>query len=335
MKFAAALTCAALALLLSSCATAPRSPHGRVAPALLAPPEFWLDLTHGNEVSDAEVVADLATAGVVFLGESHTVKRHHDLQLDLLQKLFLKKVPLVLCLEQLEARDQPAVDRYNRREIDFATLAREIDWTNKWANYPDYEALCEFARAHRIPIRALNAPAATIRAVSRGGGLAKLPADLRAHLPAAIFTDDPVYERLMNLELAKHMALDPAKLRPVFEAQAARDETMAAQIVAARRIDTAPNQLRTAIVIVGAGHMRFGLGTAERVRRRDPGIVERLVILTESGQGGPTPAQKAQTREVSITHADFRAIAHPPADYVRVLPLSAQPSLPPGHPPIP
>lgn len=335
MKFAAALTCAALAVLLSSCATAPRSPHGRVAPALLAPPEFWLDLTHGNEVSDTEVVADLATAGVVFLGESHTVKRHHDLQLDLLQKLFLRKIPLVLCLEQLEARDQPAVDRYNRREIDFATLAREIDWTNKWANYPDYEALCEFARSHRIPLRALNAPAATIRAVSRGGGLAKLPADLRAHLPDGIFTDDPVYERLMNLELAKHMALDPAKLRPVFEAQAARDETMAAQIVAARRIDTPPDQLRTAVVIVGAGHMRFGLGTAERVRRRDPGIIERLVILTESGQGGPTPAQKAQTRDVSITHADFRSIARTPADYVRVLPLSAQPALPPGHPPIP
>ncbi len=335
MKFAAALTCAALAVLLSSCATAPRSPHGRVAPALLAPPEFWLDLTHGDEVSDAEVVADLATAGVVFLGEAHTVKRHHDLQLDLLQKLFLQKIPLVLCLEQLEARDQPAVDRYSRGDLDFAALAKEIDWPNKWANYADYQALCEFARVHRISIRALNAPAATIRAVSRGGGLAKLPADLRAHLPTEIFTDNPVYERLMNLELAKHAALDPAKLRPVFEAQAARDETMAAQIVAARRAMAPPDEPRTAVVIVGAGHMRFGLGTAERVRRRDPGIVERLVILTDSGQGRPTAAQQAQTRDVTITHADFRAIGRPPADYVRVLPLAAQPTLPPGHPPIP
>lgn len=335
MKSTAALVCAALAVLLSACTTAPRAPHGRVAPALLDPPEFWLDLVAGDEVSDDEVLADLATAGVIFVGEAHTVQRHHDLQLDLLQKLFLRRVPLVLCLEQLEARDQPAVDRYNRREIDLATLAAQIDWPKQWANYADYRLLCEFARHHRIPLRALNAPANTIRTVSRGGGLAKLPPDLRAHLPAEIFTDDPVYERLMNLALAQHLALDPARLRPVFEAQAARDETMAAAIVAARRVDTPPDQLRTAFVVVGAGHMRFGLGTAERVRRRDPGIVERLVLLTDSGQGGMTATQKAQTRDVTITHADFRAIGRPPADYVRVLPLTARPILPPGHPPVP
>ena len=83
----------------------------------------------------------VATAGVIFVGEAHTVRRHHALQLDLLQKRFLRHVPLVLCLEQLEARDQPAVDRSNRREIDFATLAAQIDWPNKWANYTDYRAL--------------------------------------------------------------------------------------------------------------------------------------------------------------------------------------------------
>jgi len=186
------------------------------------------------------------------------------------------------------------------------TLAREIDWAKKWNNYPDYRALCEFARSHGILVRALNAPAATIRAVSRGGGIAKLPPDLRAQLPSDIFTDDPVDERLTNLQLATHMALDPAKLRPVFEAQASRDETMAANIVAARRVMAPPDEPRTAVVILGAGHMRYGLGTAERVRRRDPGIVERLVIISDSNQGQMTDAQKAQTRDIPITHADLR-----------------------------
>ena len=323
----AAFAAAALALL-AACTTVPPPLVLHPAP----PAELWLDLVQGDEVAEAEVFDDLATAGVVFIGEAHTVARHHAVQLDVLQKLFLRKIPLVLCLEQLEARDQPAVDRYNRRELDFDALAREIDWPKKWANHADYRALCEFARQHRIPVRALNAPAATIRAVSRGGGLAQLPPDLRAQLPAEIFTDDPVYERLTNLQLASHMALDPAKLRPVFEAQAARDETMAANLVAARRLDAAPDRPRTAVVILGAGHMRYGLGTAERVRRRDPGIVERLVLVSDSDQARPTEAQKAQTREVSITHADLRPVARPPADYVRVLPLAAAPKLPPGHP---
>jgi uncharacterized iron-regulated protein len=110
---------------------------------------------------------------------------------------------------------------------------------------------------------------------------------------------------------------------------------MAANIVAARRVMAPPDEPRTAVVILGAGHMRYGLGTAERVRRRDPGIVERLVLISDSDEGQLTDAQKAQTRDVSITHADLRLVGRPPADYVRVRPLGAKPALPPGHPPIP
>lgn len=331
MKSVVAVTCAALAVFLSACTTVPPPLVINSTP----PAELWLDLVQGDEVTDAEVINDLATAGVVYVGEAHTIDRHHAVQLDVLQKLFAKKIPLVLCFEQLEARDQPTIDRYNRREIDLDTLAREIDWAKKWNNYPDYRALCEFARGHGILVRALNAPSATIRAVSRGGGITKLPPDLRAQLPAEIFTDDPVYERLTNLQLATHMALDPAKLRPVFEAQASRDETMAANIVAARRVMAPPDEPRTAVVILGAGHMRYGLGTAERVRRRDPGIIERLVIISDSNQGQMTDAQKAQTRDIPITHADLRLVGGPPADYLRLLPVVAAPKLPPGHPPIP
>jgi uncharacterized iron-regulated protein len=250
MRFSA-IASSLVVVLLAGCTTTPTSPHVRLP---LAPPEFWLDLVGGDEVSDTDALDDLAQAGAIFVGEAHTIQRHHDVQLWLLNELFKRGVPLVLCLEQLEARDQPAIDRYNRREIDFAALATEISWPKTWTNYLDYRALCEFARAHRIRIRALNATADIIRAVSRGGGIAKLAPELRAQLPAEIHLDDPVYERLNNLELAIHMATDPAKLRPVFEAQAARDETMAANLVAARRIDAPSDQPRTAFAIMGAGH---------------------------------------------------------------------------------
>lgn len=292
-------------------------------------PECWIDLTRGEEADHADVIADLAKADVVYVGEAHTIRRHHELQLRLLQELFALGRPLTLCLEQLEARDQPAIDRYARGEIAFAALAAEIEWEKKWRNYRDYEALCEFARAHRLPIRALNAPATVIRAVSRGGGLAKLPAGDRTQLPADIHLDDPAYERLMQLELAVHMAVDPAKLRPMFEAQASRDETMAAQVVAAIRPPDGAK--RVAFVVVGAGHVRYGLGTAERVRRRLPEVIERIVLITESGELTLSAADKAATREVTISHADLRALGRPPGDYLRVLPKVA---LPPGHPPL-
>lgn len=306
-------------------------PPRDVSPGALPPREFWVDLVRGEQVSDLEVLEDLSGAGVIFVGEAHTVDRHHALQLSLLRALFSRGVPLVLCLEQLEAADQPAIDRYNRSQVDFDTLARETKWAGKWTNYPDYRPLCEFARQHGIPIRALNAPADAIRAVSRGGGIAHLSAERRAQLPADLAVDNPAYERLMNLQLAVHAAADPAKLRPMFEAQMARDETMAANIISARG---SGNARRTAFVVVGAGHIRFGLGTADSVRRRVPDIIDRLVLATESDELQLTAREKAASREVTITHGDLRTLGRPPADYLRVLPITPR-ELPPGHPPLP
>jgi len=319
----------ALLVTLPGCTNVPAPIH---LPQPIA--EFWLDLISGDEVPHSEVVSDLATAGVIYVGETHTIRRHHALQLSLFQELFTRGVPLVLCMEQLEARDQPAIDRYIKREIDFDTLAQEMDWGKKWGNYIDYRALVEFARQHRIPIRGLNAPADLIRAVNRSGGLANLPANQRTELPDTIVTDDPDYERLMNLQLAIHMAVDPAKLRPLFEAQVARDEAMAANIIAARRETGTDGSPRTAFVVLGAGHVRYGLGTAARVRLREPGITERLILATESGQLTLSAAEQAGSRDITIAHADLRALGRPPGDYLRVLPLSATPSLPAGHPPI-
>jgi uncharacterized iron-regulated protein len=313
-----------LGLLLPGCIS---TPHPRSLPL----PELWVDLVDGDEAEPDDVLADLATADAVYVGETHSIARHHAVQLSLLQQLFARNVRLVLCLEQLEAADQPAVDRYNRREIDFAGLAREINWAGKWNNYADYRSLCEFAQQHGIPIAALNAPPDAIRAVSRGGGVAHLTPELRARLPADLALDDPLYEKVTNLQLAIHMAVDPAKLRPMFEAQMVRDETMGANIVAARRRES--GIARTAFVIVGAGHMRYGLGTPASVRRREPGVIERLVLVSESGQLQLSAAEKAASRETHISHSDLRALNRPPADYLRLLPLAAT-KLPPGHPPI-
>lgn len=326
MRSATLPAVAALALL-AGCATSPRPPHPPPAA-----PAVWIDLVRGEEVPDHEVLADLAGANVILVGEAHTVAGHHAVQRQLLQALYARGLPLTLALEQLEARDQPEIDRYLRGELDFDALAHAIDWPNKWRNYADYRPLCEFARLHRIPLRGLNAPAAVIRAVFRGGGVAALPPELRAQLPAEILLDDPAYERLMHLELAVHAAADATTLRPMFEAQAARDEAMAAQIIAARTAGDGPP--RTVFAVMGAGHMRYGLGTAARVRRRDSTLVERLVLVTIPSPVTLTAGEKAVSREVIITHGSLRELGRPPADYLRVLPRPSR-SLPPGHPPIP
>ncbi len=285
--------------------------------------EFWLDLIAGEEASHEQAMADLATADVVYVGEAHTIDRHHTVQLGVLQELHARGRALVLAMEQLEARDQPTIDRFNAGELTFEQLATEMTWAKKWKNYADYRALVEFAQQNGIPLRALNAPPEIIRAVSRGGGVAKLSSEQRAHLPPDIVLDDPIYERLLNLQLAVHLAMDPARLRSVFEAQVSRDETMAANIAAARALTGPDGQPRTVVVVAGSGHMRYGLGTPDRVRRRLPGIVDRIVLSTESGQLKLSESDRAAMRDITITHADLRALGRAPGDYLRVLPLAA------------
>jgi uncharacterized iron-regulated protein len=108
------------------------------------------------------VLDDLAGAGVVYLGEFHTLQGHHAIQEQVVTDLAKRGKPLVLGMEQLESFQQPAVDRYNRGEIGFEQLAEAVQWPKRWANYQQYRPVVEAARKFKIPILALNARAITI-----------------------------------------------------------------------------------------------------------------------------------------------------------------------------
>ena len=62
-----------------------------------------------------------------------------------------------------------------------------------------------------------------------------------------------------------------------------------------------------------------------------PGVTERIVLITESGELTLSAADQAASRAVTISHADVRTVGRPPGDYLRVLPKIG---LPPGHPPV-
>ena len=68
-------------------------------------------------------------------------------------------------LDTFREKKDPPWGTSQLQEIDFDELVRVIAWEKKWRNYSDYRPLCEFARLHRIPVVALNAPSATIRSL--------------------------------------------------------------------------------------------------------------------------------------------------------------------------
>jgi len=61
----------------------------------------WVDPYRGEPVTYEEVVDDLASVRIVYLGEAHSLDRHHKMQAAILRDLAARGKSLVLGLEQL------------------------------------------------------------------------------------------------------------------------------------------------------------------------------------------------------------------------------------------
>lgn len=274
----------------------------------------WVDLYAGEPAAYSDLIDDLASVQVAYLGEIHTLERHARGQLVILRDLAAKGRPIALALEQMEAANQRELDRYAAGEIDFEQLAQATHWGERWSNYRHYRPLLEAARTAKAPIVALNARNEVIREVGRKG-LAGLTPPMRAELPREIQLDDP-YEKLLNLKLMVHAAVEPPRLHRVAEAQVARDEQMAEAL--AGFLQSERGRGRLAIVICGGGHVAYGMGMPARVRRRMPGVTDRIVYFSESGELKLSGSERAMARPVRNTHQDLRFIDRPIADYVQL-----------------
>lgn len=285
-------------------------------------PSLWIDMYDGEPADYETMIDDLAESRVVYLGERHTLERHHATQAKIVADLAARKVPLVVALEPLESSQQPAVDRFNRGEIDFKDLAEATGWARRWSNYAQYRPVLEAARQARAPVIGLSPNPEIIRKVARGGGVARLDEMTRKELPANMQLADPVYEKLLALEMMVHAAAQAERLRPMFEAQMVRDEEMASTL--ARFLASDSGRQRTAVVICGSGHVAYGLGTPTRVRRRLPGVRDRIVLFSESGDVRLSPEEKAAARPIEITHEQLRQIDRPVADYLEITPRNTK-----------
>ena len=278
---------------------------------------MWVDEMRGEPIAYPDVADDLAKARVIYLGEIHTIPRHHQLQKQILNSLSDHGLKRVMAMEQFEYFTQPVLDKFNSGALNLDGLVRDSDWAKRWSGHTNYHELVSAARAQGVPLLALNARAETIRAIGRGGGIANLTTAQRQELPESIVTDDPVYERLLKKVLGVHMALDPAKLQPAYEAQVARDESMANRL--AQYLNSSEGRGRVAVVICGRGHCEFGLGTPARVARRIPGISQRIVLFSESGDLEMTEAERKQMREIEVSHEFLSDLGRPAADYLHVI----------------
>jgi uncharacterized iron-regulated protein len=270
-------TFAALPLAMVLAACAPGGVATSPAPADLPDWDFRVvQASTGAERSLRDILARAAESDVVFFGEFHDDPETHRAEALLLEAIGGLGKPVVLSLEMFERDVQGAVNDYMSGTLDEeAFLSRSRPWP-RYAT--DYRPLVELAKANGWPVVASNVPRPMASAVGRQGlgALDSLTSAERWHAATDIQCPrDEYYERFMQT-MRGHGAgggpgadsLPTAMAERFYLAQCVKDETMAEAIVNARR-----RAGSDAIVVHynGAFHSDFGLGTADRVRRREPG----------------------------------------------------------------
>lgn len=225
--------------------------------------------------SDFEsMLAELAKADIVFLGEQHDDPRTHRLQTAVLEGLARRRSgPIVLALEMFERDAQTGLDAYlagTRTETDFLAAARP------WPNYAtDYRPMVEFAKSRNWPVVGGNVPRRLAQVVSRRGMIAldSVPETDRPLIAAERSCPrDEYWDRFKTTmgDMSGHgvqmsAAQVDAMVWRFYESQCLKDETMGEAVAAAW------TRYRTQVVHAnGAFHSDYRLGTVERVRRRLP-----------------------------------------------------------------
>lgn len=140
-----------------------------------------------QNVSFAQMMADLQSSEVTMVAETHDNKKHHELQLDIIRSFLSKKTPLAIGLEMFQTDYQKQLDDWIEGSLPEQNF-KEVYAKNWSYDWPLYRELFIFARDNRIPMVALNVPKGIIFKVAKKGFESLTPEE-RKNLPLGVTCD--------------------------------------------------------------------------------------------------------------------------------------------------
>jgi uncharacterized iron-regulated protein len=219
--------------------------------------------------SNKDIIAQLAKANVVYLGENHDSLADHQAQLEIITALYQQNPQIAIALEMFQRPFQPVLERYLAGEINETQLREQTEYDRRWGfDWEYYAPILRFALARQIPLIAVNTPTEITRQVARDG-LDSLEEDDFRYIPplAEIKIDDPDYRQMLRASYDNHARDGHGNsdgFANFFAAQVLWDETMAEAI--AQFYQANPDY--QIVVLAGEGHIIYGYGIPNRVARR-------------------------------------------------------------------
>lgn len=225
------------------------------------------DLRTGQRLTPEALLARLAGAPRVLVGEKHDNPDHHALQLWLLRGLARERSQGSLLLEMLNPDQQgkvEAVQHRLRQGERLENLPRQLGWQQSWA-WSLYGPLVSYALPQPYPLLAANLDRDEIMAIYRSKPVLSGEASTAASVQTALLDD--IRESHCGL-------LPEAQLPAMLAVQQQRDRRMAERLLAA----PAP-----ALLLAGGFHVRKDLGIPLHMKDL-AGIEPVVLMLAEAGQ---------------------------------------------------
>jgi uncharacterized iron-regulated protein len=281
--------------------------------------DHLIDTSSGTdaEMTPADLARRLRETRVLLVGELHTSKESHRVQRQVIEELHRAGRRVIIALEMYPYNAQAPLDRWSRGAADGPApmseeaFIKESSWYLHWGyHYGYYRDIFLFARDRGLRMVGVNAPREVISAV-RKKGLRNLAPDEARQLPAEIDTDNAEHLTLFKALLgggdATHggtgggsgggsgaSGTNEAVWKDMLAAQTAWDATMAFHAVKAWR--DAKDERAIVVVLVGSGHVAYGLGIERQARRWFDGEVSTLI---------PLQMRRGETLSVRASYANI------------------------------
>jgi len=226
-----------------------------------------------SALSQERLIADLADARVVYVGESHANPHHHAIQLEVIKGLVQTTAHLTIGMEMFDHTYQPVLDEWTAGELDQSDFIKKTHWYANWRfDFDLYRDILEYAKEKGLRIIALNVPF-FIPARIRVGGLASLSEADRMHLPDIIDTTNPDHRAYLEEIFNLHAFSGRDAFDFFYEAQCTWEDAMA---------DAVAENLGSGkmVVLAGNGHIIRKFGIPDRAFARSHAPFKTIYLAT-------------------------------------------------------
>ena len=272
--------------------------RGRHAPVVL---DGITDTRTGDLLTPRELAERLADTRILLIGEDHTDMDFHRVQARVIEELHRSGREVMLGLEMYPYTRQEILDEWCDGFLTEEEFVESSDWYEHWGYRWDYyRRIFLFARDNGIPMFGVNIPRDHVRTV-RTEGFEGLSAEQAAHMPDAVNTDSDEHRQLFRAYFAEddtlHSAISDEQWEGMYRAQCTWDAAMGwnAQIALERH----GGEDAIMVVLIGAGHVTYGLGAERQIADAFDSRIRSLVpVPIRNGDNEPV-------HEVRASYADF------------------------------